>query len=120
MVNTQLALVGDGSAYDLPLTVLRERAKQEREARNRAQTQASATPSAGLVPGQSYAEGPVPAMVTRLQIPLLRLMFFFIKAAFAAIPALIILGVILWIAGHLLQLYFPELVKMQILIQFPH
>jgi hypothetical protein len=110
-LDTHSALTADGGPYDLPRTLLREREKQEREARNQAQS--------ALGRGQAHADGPVQAMVTRLQLPFLRLVFFFIKAAFAAIPALAILGVILWIAGHLLQLYYPELVKMQILIQFP-
>ena len=113
MVDTHSALAADGGPYDLPRTLLREREKQEREARQQAQAQASV----GLE--HACADGAVRAMVTRLQLPFLRLVFFFIKAAFAAIPALAILSVILWIAGHLLQLYFPELVKMQILIQFP-
>ena len=112
-MDTHSALAADGGPYDLPRTLLREREKQEREAREQAQAQSA------LGRGQAYADGPVQAMVTRLQLPFLRLVFFFIKAAFAAIPALAILSVILWVAGHLLQLYFPELVKVQILIQFP-
>jgi hypothetical protein len=112
MLDAHSALAADGGPYDLPRALLREREKQEREALTQAQAQA--------VPGRPCADGPVQAMVTRLQFPFLRLVFFFIQAAFAAIPALTILGVILWTAGHLLQLYFPELVKMQILIQFPN
>jgi hypothetical protein len=112
MLDAHSALAADGGPYDLPRALLREREKQEREALTKAQAQA--------VPESPCADGPVQAMVTRLQLPFLRLVFFFIKAAFAAIPALTILGVILWTAGHLLQLYFPELVKMQILIQFPN
>jgi hypothetical protein len=113
MLDAHSALAADGGPYDLPRALLREREKQEREALTQAQAQA-------VPPGRPCADGPVQAMVTRLQLPFLRLVFFFIKAAFAAIPALTILGVILWTAGHLLQLYFPELVKMQILIQFPN
>jgi hypothetical protein len=117
MLDAHSALAGDGGPYDLPRALLREREKQEREAWDRAQAQALVAPAyPGPVPG---ADGPVKAMVTRLQLPFLRLVFFFIKAAFAAIPALIILTGMAWAAGHLLQLYFPELVKMQILIQFP-
>jgi hypothetical protein len=113
MVDTHSALGADGGPYDLPRTLLREREKQEREARQQAEARAS------VGRGQACAEGPVQAMVTRLELPFVRLVFFFIKAAFAAIPALAILSAILWIAGHLLQLYFPELIKMQVLIQFP-
>ena len=43
----------------------------------------------------------------------------FFKAAFAALPALIALAVVLWGIGEILQRYFPWLVKMRILIQFP-
>jgi len=35
-------------------------------------------------------------------------------------PALILLGIILWTAGHLLMTYFPWLVKLQILIRVPN
>ncbi len=63
---------------------------------------------------------PVPGTVTRFDVPFVHLMLFFIKAVFAAIPALIILGVLLWFAGDLLRNLFPWLVKMQILIRFPN
>jgi hypothetical protein len=111
-LDNHFELAADGGPHDLPRALLREREKQERESRTEAQEQAT--------PGRPCADGPIQAMVTRLQLPFLRLVFFFIKAAFAAIPALTILGAIMWVAGHLLQLYFPELVKMQILIQFPN
>jgi hypothetical protein len=62
----------------------------------------------------------VPAAVTRFDVPFFRLMAFFIKAVFAAIPALIILGALLWLAGDVLRNLFPWLVKMQILIRFPN
>jgi hypothetical protein len=39
-------------------------------------------------------------------------MRFFIKAVFAAIPALIILAGLLWLAGQGLSTYFPQLSKM--------
>jgi hypothetical protein len=122
MLNTPFAPAADGDAYDLPRTFRRERERQERDARTRAQAHASAMAAYGRggATRQPHADGPVQARVTRLQIPFLRLMLFFVKAAFAAIPALILLGGLVWSAGHLLQLYFPQLVKMQILIQFPN
>ena len=46
-------------------------------------------------------------------------MAFFIKAVFAAIPAMLILIAMLWGLGIALQTYFPELIKMKILISFP-
>ena len=52
-------------------------------------------------------------------MPFGHLVAFFFKAAFAALPALIALAVVLWGIGEILQRYFPWLVKMRILIQFP-
>jgi hypothetical protein len=52
-------------------------------------------------------------------VPFVRLMLFYIKAVFAAVPALIILGGLLWLAGDVMRTLFPWLVKMQILIRFP-
>ena len=133
MTDINYALGLDGSPDDLPRTVRREKEAREREAREReaasAEIAAGPSLSSGLAP--DYAahepayhpladEPPMPAAVTRLEIPFLRLVAFFIKAVFAAIPALILLGALLWGAGHLLRLYFPELVKMQILVYFPN
>jgi len=47
-------------------------------------------------------------------------MMFFIKAVFAAIPALIILSALLWLGGNIVKAIFPELIHMQILITFPN
>ena len=46
-------------------------------------------------------------------------MVFFLKAVIAAIPALIVLGALIWLSGEILQQFFPWLIKMKILIQFP-
>ena len=62
---------------------------------------------------------PAPATVRRFDVPFVHLATFFIKAVLAGIPALILLGVILWFAGALLQSLFPALIKMKILISFP-
>lgn len=67
-----------------------------------------------------YGDEPMPASVKRFEVPFFRLAFFFIKAVLAAIPALILLGALLYIAGKGLQAYFPELVRMKILITFPN
>ena len=48
-----------------------------------------------------------------------RLVVFFIKAVFAAIPALILLVALLWLSGEVLRALFPWLLQMQILIHFP-
>lgn len=138
--------IADGGPDDLPRTFRREREAREREAREReAAERAQAEreqlsmgaphPSAPVamtaggadmdyaVPAAGYAvgvEAAMPAAVTRLDVPFFHLMAFFIKAVFAAIPAMLLLGALLWGAGHLLQLYFPWLVKAQILIHFPN
>lgn len=115
--------LADGGPDDLPRTVIRERENRKREARERERG-----PSLGPLtptfdtgePPQTYAydEAP-PATVTALRIPFVQLMLFFVKAVFAAVPALIILAILLWGAGQLLTTFYPALVKMQILIRFP-
>ena len=70
-----------------------------------------------LPAGACYASAA--ATVTRLDIPFLHLLAFFLKAVIAAIPALILLMVLLWLAGEALTATFPDLVKMQVLIRLP-
>ena len=57
--------------------------------------------------------------VTRFKVPFVALMGFFIKAVFAAVPAILILVLMLYGLGIALQTYFPQLIKMKILISFP-
>ena len=57
--------------------------------------------------------------VTDIRIPFFRMMMFCFKLVFAAIPALILLFGLLWLAGHLLMTFAPWLVKLQILIRVP-
>jgi hypothetical protein len=99
---------------DLPRTIRREREAREREARERE--------SAIGVPAMERDGGSLgapAATVTDVDVPFLKLMAFFIKAVFAAIPALLILTVLLWSFGHALQSYFPQLLKLKILIYMP-
>ena len=102
---------------DLPRTFRREREAREREARQR--------DTARLAPEFSRDEviyedrAPASGAVERLQIPFFHLMRFCFKAVFAAIPALIVLTVLLWLGGQALSALFPQLGKMQILIHFP-
>lgn len=114
---------------DLPRTLRREREAREREARER---EHAAGPGLGnhfsggetnYSADQAYrhADGEPPAArVTRFDTPFLHMVMFFLKAALAAIPALILLGGIFWVLGHLAQMFFPQLLKMQILIYFPN
>lgn len=125
---------------DLPRTLRRERDAREREMRNRelqerarrerdaaAARDAEAGYDNHYFAGNTYADAPRHAhrapdggtVVERLQIPFLHLTWFFTKAVFAAIPALLILAVLLWFAGKGLALAFPNLARMQILIHFP-
>ena len=126
---------------DLPRTLRREREARdretkerearEREARAKAERERLAEETYGR-PEPVYAPSaaatefePMPASgtgitVTRLDIPFLHLVGFFLKAVLAAVPAIIVLVAILWGIGHLLQVYFPQLIKMQILVWFPN
>lgn len=121
---------------DLPRTIRREREAREREARDREAFGRADPPfisrsgpaaseyDAGYAAtadysGAAHPAEPVPAIVKQFDVPLVRLAAFFLKAVVAAIPALILLGVILWTAGDIVQTYFPSLVKMQIFIHFP-
>lgn len=129
---TQGAL--DSAADDLPRTLRREREARYREAMQKAQRErddnseldgpgiaaALAPEPRFVVPDPITLAGEAqPAMVTAIRMPFLQLVAFFLKAVLAAIPALILLGVILWGLGTLLQLVFPSLVKMRIFIDFP-
>ena len=111
-----------GGEDDLPRTF--RRARRERDA---AQAQMAPPPMheplTGAPPAQSfgagYSDAPVPATVRSIKVPFFKLVFFFIKAVFAAIPAMIMLGGLLWLAGELLTTYYPELLKLKIIIQVP-
>ncbi len=122
---------GDGGPDDLPRTLRRERELREREAREREARERGAAHQAAPsmtstygVPEPAYVQTldePAPAArVTRFDVPFMHMVTFFLKAALAAIPAILVLGVALWIVGHLAQTYFPQLVKMQVLIWFPN
>ncbi len=57
--------------------------------------------------------------MTGFDVPFFQLMQFFIKAVFAAIPALILLGVMLWFAGAALKSAYPGLVHTEVVIRVP-
>lgn len=122
MAEPQLAMMADGGADDLPRTFRRAREEQrEREAQALGLGQPvplSSSSSDGTAPMSFHDETHL-ATVRRIDVPFVHLVMFFLKAVLAAIPALILLGIILWVGGHLLQSFFPQLVKMQILIRFP-
>ncbi len=123
MTDIDYPLSGEADFDDLPRTLRREREARAREAREREQGAGSVPHVFGRSDGYTGAppvNDPPPAAVTRFDVPFGHLALFFLKAVIAAIPALILLGIILWFAGQLLQTFFPELVKMKILIGFPN
>lgn len=112
---------------DLPRTL--RRARDERDAREReangerfpsslkaAMAAASDTARSAPAAQLPMTDG---VTVTRLDVPFKNLVAFFMKAVFAALPALLVLMIVLWTIGEVLQRYFPWLLKMRILIQFP-
>ena len=62
------------------------------------------------------SQGLQPAIVRDIDVPFPRLVRFFVKAVLASVPALILLMVLLWGFGQFLSVFFPNLVKMKILI----
>jgi hypothetical protein len=112
---------------DLPRTL--RRARDERDAREREAngerfpSSLKAAMSAASDNARSAPADQLPTAdgvtVTRLNVPFKNLVAFFMKAVFAALPALLVLMVVLWTVGEVLQRYFPWLLKMRILIQFP-
>lgn len=125
---------------DLPRTFRREKEAREREARERAARERAAAPTLSAAPDPYAAHGahaspkiyadptpaglakaasldmPVPAIVRAIDVPFGQLVGFFLKAVIAAIPAMILLMAVLWGLGTALEMFFPDLLKMKILI----
>lgn len=119
---------------DIPRTFRREREAREREAREKeAFARPAASPpthgglSSSLAPPRDegpYATGAdspptMTGVVTAVDIPFGRLVAFMVKVVLASIPALMLLMLILWLFGQGLSTFFPQLVKMKILVTFP-
>lgn len=112
---------------DLPRTLRRDRDARDRELRERetsAQNAASGYDQAPQQPypaqtyGYDYAAAPDGAVtVTRLKIPFLHLVVFFLKAVLAAIPAMILLTVLLWGMGQGLKAFFPDFRHFEIIVK---
>ena len=106
---------------DLPRTIRRERDARDREAREKAAVVPTG-PTASTTLERSGGDFRLPApaaTVTAFDVSFGKLMKFFIKAVFAAIPALLLLTAMLWLFGQGLQQAFPQLLKMKILIYVP-
>jgi len=131
MTDANFPLTADSDFDDLPRTLRREkeaRARAAREARDKqGREERSMDATLGDPPSYlarrsapvAYGDDPLPASVQRFDVPFFRLVAFFLKAVLAAIPAIFLLGVILYFAGKGLEAYFPELVRMKIMITFP-
>jgi hypothetical protein len=110
---------------DLPRTIRREREAKEAREREAREREARERFSMERQPIQSferaapYAFGAPAGPVAALDVPFSKLAGFFVKAVLAAIPALILLMALLWLVGHGLQLFFPDLVKLKVLIYMP-
>jgi hypothetical protein len=125
---------------DLPRTFRREKEARAREARERAAQERAAAPSLPMGPEDRPRPQPqifatadfnpsaqsgsssllVPASVQSFDVPFAKLTLFFLKAVLASIPALILLGTILWTLGSFLEMAFPWIIKTKILISFPN
>ena len=129
MAEPNFGPIGDEPVDDLPRTFRREKEARQREAQERASRERAPSPS--LSPSPDAYSDPMPAaqpmiagmpmlaVVRSFDVPFLHLVAFFLKSVIAAIPAMILLGAILWFGGHMLQAFFPDLVKMKILLSFP-
>jgi hypothetical protein len=105
---------------DLPRTLRREREAREREKREREPEEAFGAGGQRRPTQYGYdfvRSGDHGVTVTRLRIPFAHLMLFFLKAVVAAIPAMILLTVLLWGMGQGLKAYFPELRHFEIVIK---
>ena len=102
---------------DLPRTIRRERDAREREAREREARERQAPAPVLHREGEIEMPQPAAATVVDFDVPLAKLAMFFVRAVFAAIPALLILMAVLWVFGHTLQIFFPQLLKMKIDVQ---
>ena len=99
---------------DLPRTIRRERDAREREARERA-----AVVATGPTALERDGFAAPAATVTDFDVPFTKLMMFFIKAVFAAIPALLLLTIMLWLFGKGLETVYPQILGMKIQIYIP-
>jgi hypothetical protein len=98
---------------EMPLTFRRQREEQRVAQAKVAQAEAAAAAALERPPGDM---GRARSM---LDASFGQLMWFAVKFVLAAIPALILLGLILFAMGQVAQAYFPWLVKMRIMVTFP-
>jgi hypothetical protein len=127
MSDANFPLTADSDFDDLPRTLRREKEARAREARERGRAMDASMGSAPPYLGHGhtrpapamYGDEPVAAAVQRFNVPFFHLVGFFLKCALAAIPAMILLGAFLYFAGKGLEAYYPDLIRMKIMISFP-
>lgn len=118
---------------DLPRALRRERDSREREQREREAAMAAQHqpyPQSGYGTDMSHQDYANPdqaslypiagsGVVNRLEIPFLHLVWFFMKAVFAAIPAVLLLAGLLFAGGQVLKRFYPDLRHFEIIIRSP-
>jgi hypothetical protein len=127
MSDANFPLTADSEFDDLPRTLRREKEARAREARERGRAMDASMGSAPSYMGHGhtrpapvmYGDEPVAAAVQRFNVPFFHLVGFFLKCALAAIPALVLLGALLYFASKGLEAYYPDLIRMKIMISFP-
>jgi hypothetical protein len=111
---------------DLPRTFRREREAREREAALGGPQTAQAArrdyepAPRDYGPGLAdplYAAPGLSGTVNRFDVPFFHLMWFLIKAVLAAIPALILLTLLLFAGGQVLKSSFPALRHFEIIVK---
>jgi len=125
MTDTNFPLTADSDFDDLPRTLRREKEARAREARERRNRSMDAnmvgdppTYLARTRPSSGSEGELMAASVERFDVPFHHLVMFFLKCALAAIPALILLGAIFFFGSKALEVFYPELLRMKILITF--
>ena len=126
-----------GAEEDLPRTVRQQKAERARDqlAQEALATQRAPYSQGGgrsppvtsmsrTMDGDYYDSAAAPpgeypaATVRRLHLPFFHMVGFFIKAVFAAIPAIIIMMLMIFAIGKAAEIYLPWLVKMKIEIKY--
>lgn len=112
-----------GSDDDTPRVLRRAREEHERSMRERGGVSEPA-PTFAADSEMRPAYEPAPPMaiassgvVTRFEVSFLHLVRFFLKAALASIPALILLAVLMFGFGKMLQAFFPGLRLFEVVVR---
>ncbi|MGQ0673753.1 MAG: hypothetical protein ACT4N2_12870 [Hyphomicrobium sp.] len=117
MTDTNFPLSSANDTDDLPRTLRRERDRQRAAAAGGGpSTLSSVSHDHG---SSDRSDDLTPAAVKKIEVPFWRLMLFFIKAVLAAIPALVLLGALIWGGMEALQTFYPDLIQTKVIICSP-